>query len=445
MNGSYLGSYDLGANDPLVLALAKVSFGVSFDTSSSSMSASQGFTPGGNNFSGFSGKYELYNHRDPRDQRYRSDWNHLAVDEGTAIASSLLTLNRTIEDTDQVFDLWVAKALRSLPDQPSKEQVLQKLEDASDSFPGGANAFRAWTSSVESALVKLATDTITQAKPSPSRDQVIAAVVDADESIRATIPGTFAAWKKSEEDAVAKLSATSTDAEILEVVTGAANSFHDTFWNLPTIQSAVAGLTSRMTAFLQREDQIIANARKTTLVTVEYNYTRQLTTSDQTVSATQPNQMLPSLSNVNLVLEKGFQGVNAPELTFNTGVTFFNTSSSGTAKWGKVRDYTASAELDVPLKEIQNVGQPTLSFAAQFLSLLEEPLGQQVMLNGVTISRKGNMGVFQTKLSIPVKDSGVKIPISFTYASRTELIKEKDVRGNIGITFDLDTLFSKAQ
>jgi len=45
----------------------------------------------------------------------------------------------------------------------------------------------------------------------------------------------------------------------------------------------------------------------------------------------------------------------------------------------------------------------------------------------------------------PVKKSRVKIPISFTYASHTELIEEKDVRGNIGITLDFDTLFSKAQ
>ena len=61
----------------------------------------------------------------------------------------------------------------------------------------------------------------------------------------------------------------------------------------------------------------------------------------------------------------------------------------------------------------------------------------------MTIDRRGNLGVFQAKISIPVKDSGVKIPISFTYATRTELIKGKDVRGNIGITFDLDSLLAK--
>ncbi len=42
-----------------------------------------------------------------------------------------------------------------------------------------------------------------------------------------------------------------------------------------------------------------------------------------------------------------------------------------------------------------------------------------------------------------VKGSGVKVPVSFTLANRTELIKEKEVRGTIGVTFDFDSLFSK--
>ncbi len=53
-----------------------------------------------------------------------------------------------------------------------------------------------------------------------------------------------------------------------------------------------------------------------------------------------------------------------------------------------------------------------------------------------TINKPGNIGVFQVKYSIPVGSSGVQIPISFTASNRTELVNEKDVRGNIGITFD---------
>jgi len=44
---------------------------------------------------------------------------------------------------------------------------------------------------------------------------------------------------------------------------------------------------------------------------------------------------------------------------------------------------------------------------------------------------------------IPLKDSGLKIPFSLTFANRTELVREKEVRANFGFTFDLDTIFAK--
>ncbi len=55
-----------------------------------------------------------------------------------------------------------------------------------------------------------------------------------------------------------------------------------------------------------------------------------------------------------------------------------------------------------------------------------------------------NIGVLQAKLNIPIMN-GMALPISVTYASRTEFINEKEVRGNFGITFDLDHLFALGQ
>jgi hypothetical protein len=357
LDSTYLGSYKLGENDPLVQGLAKLSFGVSFDTSSNQPSTAQGFTPSSSSFSGFSAKYEIYNHRDPRDGRWRGTWNQIAADLGNSVATPLEALNAAIEAADGFKENWEAptfKALAALPDNPSNQ-------------------------------------------------------------------------------------------EIQKVLQGAGDLFRQLYWNLPAVQAAVDHFTGGTLTYLKEEGDLFSRIRKTPLVTVEYNFTRQLTTNNQNTIATQPNQQIPNLSNINLVLEKGFQGANAPELTFNAGVTLFNSMGSTNAKSGRVRDYRVSLQLDVPLREITNVGRPTLSFSSQFLALVNEPLGQKVTLNGVTINRRGNMGVFQTKVSIPVKDSGVKIPISFTYATRTELIKEKDVRGNIGVTFDLDSLFSRAK
>jgi len=255
----------------------------------------------------------------------------------------------------------------------------------------------------------------------------------------------FQQWATVTEGDIAALSPTPTEPEIRALLKRSAELFGKLLLNAPEAQNRVNQVTSRMTGYLSAENDILNTIRTSSLLTVEYNYSRQLTTNNQNVAATVPSQQLPTLSNINIVYEKGFQGANAPELTFNAGVTLFNSTSSTPPKYGTVRDYRFSAQLDVPLKEIANIGKPVLSFSGEFLGLLEQPLGQKVMLNGVTVDRRGNMGIFQGKLSIPVKDSGVKIPVSFTYASRTELIKEKDVRGNIGITFDLDTLFSKAK
>ena len=58
------------------------------------------------------------------------------------------------------------------------------------------------------------------------------------------------------------------------------------------------------------------------------------------------------------------------------------------------------------------------------------------------MAEPGWINVVQAKLTVPVKGSGVKIPLSISYANRTELLNEKDVRGHIGVTFDMDVLSS---
>jgi hypothetical protein len=60
------------------------------------------------------------------------------------------------------------------------------------------------------------------------------------------------------------------------------------------------------------------------------------------------------------------------------------------------------------------------------------------------VAPRGHIVVAQAKLTIPVKGSGVKVPLSVTASNRTELIKARDVRANVGITFDLDTLLPGA-
>ncbi len=62
---------------------------------------------------------------------------------------------------------------------------------------------------------------------------------------------------------------------------------------------------------------------------------------------------------------------------------------------------------------------------------------------GADAALKGDILYGQAKLTFPVKGSGVKIPISVTFANRSELNKENVVRANLGLTLDMDTIIGK--
>jgi hypothetical protein len=149
---------------------------------------------------------------------------------------------------------------------------------------------------------------------------------------------------------------------------------------------------------------------------------------------------LPDLGSFNFVASRGF--TDGPEFTFNAGLTWFQSVPAG-LNVRSVRDLRTSVQLDVPLPYIEHVGNTLFSVSGQFIQLREEPLGQKIVVNTVEVSAKGNIWLGQAKLRIPTKNSGVSFPISVTWANRTELIKEKEVRANFGITFDLDKLFAR--
>ena len=57
----------------------------------------------------------------------------------------------------------------------------------------------------------------------------------------------------------------------------------------------------------------------------------------------------------------------------------------------------------------------------------------------MAIAPEGHLILGQAKLTVPLS-AGVRIPLSVTFANRTELIEEEDVRANFGITFNLDAV-----
>jgi len=122
------------------------------------------------------------------------------------------------------------------------------------------------------------------------------------------------------------------------------------------------------------------------------------------------------------------------ELTYNGSMTFFNSSPGAGMK--RLRDFDHALQLDVPFI-LEGMGSLNLSLAGKFKRISEDEMAQD---GSTKVATKGDLAFLQGKLIIPIK--GFKIPLSLTYANRTELIKERELRGNIGFTVDFDPFYA---
>lgn len=129
---------------------------------------------------------------------------------------------------------------------------------------------------------------------------------------------------------------------------------------------------------------------------------------------------------------KGFMQIDA-----NGSASFYNKPDT-TKNQQTFRDFTFAFGLQQNLgrspflASSSDQGRISLSFSGSYERLPE---------NRHIAGKKADLGMANVKLEIPIA-AGISFPISVTYANATELIKESDVRGNFGITFDLDKLRS---
>ncbi len=175
--------------------------------------------------------------------------------------------------------------------------------------------------------------------------------------------------------------------------------------------------------YRKRKKEIMDEIAKGTVVTFEYSNYREPTA--------------PDLSNFRFIAEKGTLG--GIDFTANASLTFFNKRPVGPGV-KRIRDFDFSAQLDKRFEDVMGMGPATLSFTGKFQRLTSNA----VAFDGTVLpNTKGDIAAGQIKLTIPIKDSGIKVPFSFTFANRTELVRERETRGNFGFTFDLDTLFAR--
>jgi len=201
----------------------------------------------------------------------------------------------------------------------------------------------------------------------------------------------------------------------------------------PITVAQLAGIEQQIEAYLTGRDEVLDKIAKGTLVTFEYTNKREVNA--------------PDTSNFTLIAEKGTGG--RVDLTFNASLTMFNNLDAlrnfvalnpTLPAPRRLRDFQFAGQIDVPIGSVRNYGQFVFFAGGRYERLLENATTD---LGEILPNTKGDIGHLQLGLKVPIKGTGFTIPFSVTFANRTELVKERTVRGNFGFTLDLDTLFAK--
>ena len=401
----YLESFVI--KDPVPRELRKFSFSVSFDASRGSEASASGGDGGSaaaanmplvlrgdaKQLSQFSVRYDIANQRDPRHWRYQEDFRNLVAVQGGE-------LNGVI-----------ARSLQALL--------------AIRSFAGiagltGVESYWDWAASAQAQIAATPPDGVEAKVKDLLADFAAHFGAEGRQRIR-----------KQLEDKIAQLennaSRTAEENRLLERLRADVG-------RLERFETEIRSFSDAYKDYLTRRRDIFEKIKKGSILAAEYVNNRPVTG--------------PSQSNFRVIWESDFS--KAWEFTFNGSFTFYD-SPLMEKNASRIRDFQFAAQLDRPLGQVQKIGNLVLSLAGKY-----ERLAETAMLPAAMMAAGGGAGMMgfkppkgdivlgQAKLTIPVKGSGAKIPISLTVANRNEVIKEREVRGNIGLTFDLDTLFAKS-
>jgi hypothetical protein len=371
------------SDNPALTAVDKFSFGLSFDTSDDDDAGSPVADP--HPLSAYSFRYEVINRRNPRDRRYDKAWLNLVVDSAQRLVSQEEELRTLIEELTEPGRDEAGNPIIPWPELKAWLDNLGALMRSYDSRGVSDSVLEGFHKEMLSELQKLSALT---GPGGPS--------------------ARIGAAKKKDLDR--------------------------------TVAAMVAALNK---VIIDRES-VRALARRGPLVTLEFSNSR--------------DPQLPDLYNFLLIGESNI-GSRA-DLIANAAFSLFRTDPKLPASSSRWRDVHVAGQLDVALADVQRIGNFILSLAGRWEYIPEDTytpgsldlVARDIILAserpvidsmGFLVTPKGNVGIFQAKLTISVKGIGMQIPLSFSVSNRTELIKEKDVQAHFGITFNLDTFLSK--
>ena len=212
----------------------------------------------------------------------------------------------------------------------------------------------------------------------------------------------------------------------------------------PAVTSAMTSYVTVLTSIVAARNDVYKFANEGAVGTFDWTTTR--------------DENLPDLYTLTGIYAGSFTPSRKDDFTFNGALRFYKESPTGTSR--SFKDFNLTAQWDRPLGKVLEIPF-AITLATRYQYIPEDvpvsgaalitptteattPAPAAVPASGTAIAPKGHLILGQAKLTIPLKN-GVKIPLSVSFANRTELIKESDVRANFGITFNLDAFVAAAK
>jgi hypothetical protein len=365
---SYQRSFDAWPYNQFLAVVEKASFSLGFNTGSSSSSTSTSVSP--STFGSATAHIDIYNHRDPRDKKWKNSWAGWINDKTANLPNAVQDFLPVVSTTyHNEYSEWQDDAKNTLS---SLDSYLKTTKDASTSQD----------SQISTKLNSIWTDFNTKVCSSVAKD--------------------------------------------------------------PALLQAGTNYSKALDAYQKGYQSVQSEINNSPVFSFEYTFTNQSsvalpksTTQTYTIGTTAPD-----LSTFNFIYQRSLSKNGGAQFTANASTTLF-TSPSAQLHVTPVRDYKLSAEADLPLPALNKLSKSSLSLSALVQDLLQEPLGQQVTVNGVSVTNTGTIILGQAKWTFPAGTTGVSFPISLTASNRTDLIKETTVKGTIGVSYNLDSLFSQ--
>ena len=194
---------------------------------------------------------------------------------------------------------------------------------------------------------------------------------------------------------------------------------------------------TKMSSYFVSRDKLLADYVHKFTFSVSYDNARP---------ASQPSQ-----SSMKFILSARPKGA---QITGNATIEWYDHILKSNVS--RVRDAQVALELDHTFGQTNAQVNPSLSAGYYFQYMVDNALltlpstalapGTSIPLPGNAselLNTKGPIHLGQVKMTFKIKNSGISFPVALTFSNRTDLIKGNEVRGNFGLTYNLDNLFTK--